>query len=937
MVVAIRADLAQVCVYVRPTQVERKYALRLGANQSVISTDLLVITGNLFTSNMAVMKTYFTLFTLWTFGNVACITVIDLSSKANVTWSIENKNGSVKLFGSVPGGIYSDLMKAGIIGDILSGFNDVASRWVAYDSWTYTGQFTIKEVPATYVAHLVLEGVDTVSFIEVNGSPVGSTNNMFVRYVFDIKPHLKAGVNEIKVSFASPIEVARSRSKKYFTAPACVPELYHGECHANQLRKMQASFAWDWGPAFPSVGLWRPAYIEFYDTAIIRSVTIHTSKVNAHWLLRIIAHLESAKRRQVYGYLTASINVDGNQTIKVGEYVEIDMREDGANEIELNMTISKNVISLWWPNGFGKQPLYDLHVIFVSNKSKEIYDVHQKIGFRTLEVVEEDTSLLPGNNTAGPGLTFYFKVNGYPIFMKGSNWIPANILPELGGDKKTVDSLLLSAREAHMAMLRVWGGGVYESDYFYQRCDQLGILIWQDFLFACSMYPADTEFLNSVKVEIEQNVIRLQHHPSIAIWAGNNENEVALRGNWYATSSEFITYKEDYIKLYVNTIKPIVEGLDPGRRYVVSSPSNGKESEQEGYIAQNPYDPSYGDTHYYNYFLDNWNQNIYPKTRFASEYGFQSLPSLLTMSTATKNESDYNVHSQYSVHRQHCPGGYGYIDYQMTRHLQLSTNDPKHFEKYIYYSQISQAMSMKAETEFYRQSQADWYTMGALYWQLNDVWQAPSWSSIEYGGKWKMLHYFAKSFFAPVLISPRRLLTNDVEIYLLNDRFVPVTGGIVTIDYFNWSSLTPIKSIMFAANADPLSSKKLSINIQLWKEKIDEIFLRFSLTADGVTRTPCNYVFPKPFKSVVGLKKPSIQIKVSNTTESVPEGIRYNIDITVDTVVLFLWLETTVPGGHFDVNGLIITNNIVSVHYVNQKQVLPHDLEKSIAYKYYLN
>lgn len=193
---------------------------------------------------------------------------------------------------------------------------------------------------------------------------------------------------------------------------------------------------------------------------------------------------------------------------------------------------------------------------------------------------------------------------------------------------------------------------------------------------------------SSVKVEIEQNVIRLQHHSSIAIWAGNNENEVALRGNWYGTSSEFIMYKEDYIKLYVNTIKPIVEGLDPGRRYVVSSPSNGKESEQEGYIAQNPYDPSYGDTHYYNYFLDNWNQNIYPKTRFASEYGFQSLPSLLTMSTATKNESDYNVHSQYSTHRQHCPGGYGYIDYQMTRHLQLSSNDPKHFEKYIYYSQV---------------------------------------------------------------------------------------------------------------------------------------------------------------------------------------------------------------------------------------------------------
>ncbi|KAI8425277.1 hypothetical protein MSG28_007059 [Choristoneura fumiferana] len=777
----------------------------------------------------------------------------------------------------------------------------------------------IEEVPATGVVNLVLEGVDTVSTIEMNTRYIGSTDNMFVRYVIDVKPYLKVRLNEwliykrFKLIFVSPVEKAQARSKKYFAAPACIPPSYNGECHVNQLRKMQASFGWDWGPAFPSVGLWKPVYIEVYNTAIIRSVTAHTSIVDDHWLLRIVAYLEFNKGKQVHGYLTASISMNNNHTIGTMKVIETNLTDIGSNEAELNMTINKKFINCWWPNGFGEQSLYNLHVAFISTDSNETYVKHQQIGFRTVELVEENTSVLPGqrfvrnnassNSSAGRGHTFYFKVNGYPIFMKGSNWIPAHILPELGADKNTVDRLLLSAREVHMAILRVWGGGVYESDYFYQRCDQLGILIWQDLI--------------SVKKEIKQNVLRLQHHPSIALWVGNNENEVALRQNWYNTKEYYSFYKENYIELYVHTIKPIVEGLDPGRRYIVSSPSNGRQSELEGYIAHNPFNSNFGDTHFYNYVLDGWNQNIYQKTRFASEYGYQSLPSLSTMSTATQNVSDYTLSSRYSFYRQHFPTRYANIDMQLMHHFHLHPFDPKHFELYIYYSQISQAMSIKAETEFYRQSQADWYTM-------------------EYGGKWKMLHYFAKTFFAPVLVSPRRLQSNNVDIYLLNDRLVPINGGIVTIDYFNWSSLTPIKSVMFAANAEPLSAKKLLINIELWKERLDEIFLRFSLKAVGVTSSPDNYLFPERLKYVSGLMKPTIQVKVSNTTESLPEGIRYIIDVIVDRIVLFLWLESSVPGGHFVDNGFIVTKRIISVHYLNQKHVAPQLLERSINYRYLL-
>ncbi|XP_060805160.1 beta-mannosidase [Amyelois transitella] len=875
--------------------------------------------------------------------NVFCtIDILDLSSK-NAVWTVTNKNGSLFLPATVPGGIYSDLQNVGVIGDIFSGFNDVLTRWVAYDTWTYTGKFNVTEAQMeAKTAHLVFYGLDTVAFIDLNDSPIGSTNNMFVRYLFDAKNHLKVGENVLKVAFASPIDVARTLSEKHFTAPKCVPQLYNGECHANQMRKMQASFSWDWGPAFPSVGIWRPAVLEFYNGAIIRSITTFTEKQNMKWHLKIKAYLESDRtRKHIVGYLSAAITVEGKQTITVGKDVDVQTRDDGTVEVDINMVLSENVIRHWWPNGYGEQQLYDLKVFLSTKGNKdEVSEKHLKIGFRTIEVIQENATKVLGNTTAGQGLTFYFKINGYPLFMKGSNWIPAHILPERGDDRSIVDGLLSAARDAHMTMLRVWGGGVYESDYFYQKCDELGILIWQDFLFACSMYPAYTEFLNTVKTEIEQNVIRLQHHPSVALWAGNNENEVALRGNWYNTISQFDRYKEDYIKLYVDTIRPIVTNLD-NKEYAVSSPSNGIKSEQEGYIAQNPYDPHFGDTHYYNYLADNWDMNIYPQTRFASEYGFQSLPSIATMRTATTNPEDFKIDSEYSKHRQHSPNGYSYIEEQMKEHLNLDPSDPKYYEKFVFYSQISQAMAMKAESEFYRQGQADWYTMGALYWQLNDVWQAPTWSGIEHGGRWKLMHYYAKWFFAPVLVSPRLLLSGDVNVYLINDRFVPIVEAQIIVEVFNWSSLTPIRSQSYSADVGSLTAKKQDIKLTMWNDNTGETFLRFTLKAPGVVSSPYNYVFPKPFKTVTGLREPRIQINVSGPQGPGPK-FYYPVDIKVDTVVLFLWLETNKVfnehhTGYFEDNGLIVTNPYIRINFISKETLSPKDIEAAITYQYYVN
>ncbi|KAH9639264.1 hypothetical protein HF086_014128 [Spodoptera exigua] len=871
------------------------------------------------------MKTYILLCSVLAAVNAINI---DLSSSDSVVWTFLNSNRSILGKADVPGGIYTDLQANGVIGNILAGDNDVRTRWVAHELWTYTGQFNVsKEVILnSRVLHLVFEGVDTAAFISLNDNPIGSVNNMFVRYVFDIKDSLQEGSNELKVFFLSPIQTAKVRSDKYFTAPECVPAEYNGECHVNQIRKMQASFSWDWGPAFPSVGIWKPVYIEAYNTAIIRSLTTHITKQKEEWALNIKAYLETSMRKtQITGMLSATLELEGKQTVKKWVPVYETSQSDGTFVVELELKVS--------------EPLYELNVLFASDTSlNETSHKRIMVGFRTVELVERDASEVLGNTTAGTGLTFYFKVNGYPLFMKGSNWIPSNILPELGeSETEVVDNLLKSAQDAHMAMLRVWGGGVYESDYFYEKCDQLGILVWQDFLFACAMYPTDSDFISTVQGEIEQNILRLQHHPSIAVWAGNNENEAALVGNWYGTRQNFEKYQKDYIKLYVETIKPIVQDLDPGRRYLVSSPSNGLESEKENYISHNPYDPHYGDTHYYNYLADNWNMMTYPKTRFASEYGFQSLPSLATMRTATNNSEDFSVDSNYSIHRQHSPNGYSFIELQMNSRMKINEDDPKYFEKFVFYSQISQAMAIKTETELYRQDQANWYTMGALYWQLNDVWQAPSWSSIEYTGRWKMLHYFAKNFFAPVLVSPRLDSTGEMEVYLINDRFVPIMEAKITMEFFNWSSPAPILTKQYPASCGPLTATlQPNIDKTFMGYKTEEIFAKFTLQAPGV-QSPPNYVFPVPLKHVTTLKKPHIEVLVSNfVMRRQRRSLEYSVQIRVDTVVAFLWLETTVDG-RFEQNGLIVTEPQISVKFFCKEHVSPRILENSITTQYYLN
>ncbi|KAI5741410.1 hypothetical protein M8J76_013313 [Diaphorina citri] len=820
---------------------------------------------------------------------------LDLSK---AEWTVTNANKSIHIPASVPGGIYSDLISAQVIPhDIFYRFNDVHVRWVAHDDWVYTTSFTESQ---TEYQVLVLSGVDTISSIYINGRFLGNTSNMFVEYFFDVKPYLKEQ-NTVTVRIYSPISEALrlSHSLSHNVPPDCTPPQFNGECHVNLLRKMQASFAWDWGPAFPSMGIWKKVSLQCYNNLSLQHVSTNVYETDQAWRVDISAFLHTSMSVR---HVSMEVKMDGTLNVEerlVYTDTSMEVKKDETNTqedvviVKKRMFVKKNLVKLWWPNGYGDQPLYNLNVLITYKDFKLSETV--TIGFRTVRLVQDP---VPNNK----GLTFYFLVNNVPIFAKGSNYIPAHILPEQSANLSTVNRLLYSAYLSHTNMIRVWGGGLYESDMFYALCDKYGILVWQDMMFACATYPTTGEFLQSVSTEITQQVRRLQNHPCIAIWAGNNENEVALRQNWYSTSWNESLYFEEYRELYVQTIRSIVTKEDPTREYVTSSPSNGKLSEKENFIADNPYDPLYGDTHTYNYFVNTWVPSSYPVPRFCSEYGFQSLPSHSALAQVSRPEDLTNLTTAFMTHRQHQPMGNVYLVLLIERQMDLPKKDPS-MRTLIYYTQINQAWSIKTETELYRRHRSilnpdgTGLTMGALYWQLNDVWQAPSWSSIEFSGRWKMLHFYSVKFFAPFIISPTLSLpSNNLTLTLVNDNLTNVDDVVLHVYIYRWNSMAPIKHLKKFYTVKKACSEIawiLPMTAEMKGYTLDEIFIRTTVT-DSAEKpvTHDNFLFPTSLRRASKLMKPAnVTIKSIRQLQS----DQYEIHLKSDNIALFVWLELDLP------------------------------------------
>uniref|UniRef100_A0A452RRU1 Beta-mannosidase n=1 Tax=Ursus americanus TaxID=9643 RepID=A0A452RRU1_URSAM len=841
------------------------------------------------------------------------------------SWRIRSGNGSLELPGRVPGCVHSALLKRGVIQDPYYRFNDLGYRWISLDNWTYSKKFKIPfNISKWQKMNLIFEGVDTVAKVLLNSVPIGRTGNMFKRYSFDITSVVR-DVNSLELRFQSPVLYAAQRSKahtSYSVPPDCPPPVQRGQCHVNFIRKEQSSFSWDWGPSFPTQGIWKDVRIEAYNICHLNYFMFSPVYDNhtQEWSLEIESSFDVVSSQPVSGQVIVAIpKLQTQQT----HSIEL---QPGERTVELFVKINKNVtVETWWPHGHGNQTEYNMTILFKLDGGLSIKK-SAKVYFRTVELIEEPIE-------GSQGLSFYFKINGLPIFLKGSNWIPADSFQ----DRVTSDLLRLllqSAVDANMNTLRVWGGGIYEQEEFYRLCDELGIMVWQDFMFACALYPTDRDFMNSVRAEVAHQVRRLKYHPSIIVWGGNNENEAALMMNWYnIPPRELHTYIKDYVVLYVKNIRKIVLAEDKTRPFIISSPTNGAESIKEGWLSLNPYDNNFGDVHFYDYISDCWNWKVFPKARFVSEYGYQSWPSFSTLEKVSSQE-DWSYNSKFSLHRQHHANGNNEMLHQIGFHFKFpeSTDPLQTFKDTIYLTQVMQAQCVKTETEFYRRSRSEivdgqGYTMGALYWQLNDIWQAPSWASLEYGGKWKMLHYFARHFFAPLL--PVGFEDQDVFfIYGVSDLRSDCEVKL-TVRVHTWSSLEPLCS-----SETERFVLKAGTAVLLYKESVPVLLkncgnctrqscvVSFYLSTDSQLVSPANYHFLSSLSESVGLHKAHVTAIISQ------QGDTFAFDLETSAVAPFVWLDVGSIPGRFSDNGFLMTEKTRTVLFYPWKPTSKSELEQ---------
>ncbi|MGB4595837.1 MAG: glycoside hydrolase family 2 protein [Anaerolineaceae bacterium] len=655
----------------------------------------------------------------------------------NGTWQFRQAGSTIWLPATVPGGVHTDLLNLGVIPDPFVGDNEAKVQWVAEADWEYRLAF-IPEVDLLKQDHieLVCDGLDTLAVLSLNDEPLGNTENMFRQYRFDLKPLLKEGNNTLLVQFASPVRFAAERQAE--EPMVGVPQALEGGPH---LRKAPCQFGWDWGPQLPPIGIWKDIRLEAWSE--VKLLDVHLRQIHSGGNVRISALVTAA---QVVEGASANLQVDapdGSQSFTVVRQLQ---ETTEALEVEVENP------QLWWPNGYGAQPLYHVRV-WLEKEGKVLDQRDYKLGLRTIELLQQPDEW---------GESFTFAVNHVKIFAKGANWIPTDSFPTRITRTK-LEKLLGDAVSVHQNMLRVWGGGFYESEDFYDLCDEMGILIWQDYIFSCSMYPLGVpEFLENVREEVVQNTRRLRHRTSLALWCGNNEMEEGWV-DWQWDKSKFGYLEEAYDHFFHHQLKEWCQQEDPDRPYWPSSPSSGTPFE-------NPNGQERGDAHYWQVWHGRQPFTAYRKQfpRFMSEFGFQSLPPMRTVRSYAE-QPDLNMTSYIMERHQKNARGNELIVSQMLDQYRL----PKDFEALDYLSMVLQANGIRYGVEHWRRHNQR--VSGTLYWQLNDCWPVASWSSLDYFGRWKALHYAARHFYAPVMLS---IEDEGLQqgIFITNDTLQPVAG-----------------------------------------------------------------------------------------------------------------------------------------------------------------
>ncbi len=786
------------------------------------------------------MRPFISIFILLSyFCDAQLIENIDINSSTLNDWYFRKKGDSEWKRAEVPGCVYTDLLRKKLIADPFIGENESKVQWVENENWEYKTEFTIdeKKIKEFNRCELTLNRIDTYCKIYLNDSLIFNCDSQFREWKKEIKKYLRVGKNKLLFEFESSINKAKGLGAKLSYKLPGDEKVFN--------RSAQFNYGWDFAPRFVGCGILQPVKLLFWKEIKINdfySEQTFVSKDSAN----LIAHANvEANISTTYTFQIQTNNQ--NNRVYVSKPIKLNK---GINNLDFKITIEKP--ELWWCNGYGNPRLY-IFELSVASKIGKISSI-KNIGIRKIELVQEKDSI---------GKSFYFKLNGVPVFAKGANFIPPdNFLT------RTRDyTFPLTAKQLNMNMLRVWGGGTYASDDFYSQCDENGILVWQDFMFACAMYPGDSSFTNNVKQEIKEQILRLRNHPCMALWCGNNEIDEGWH-NW-EWQKEFKYSKtdsakiwNDYKNLFENIIPKIVKENNSQCFYWPSSPSIGwghKESLLQG------------DSHYWGIWWGKEQFENYEKKvgRFMSEYGFQSLPVYSSFQNFC-SEAELNLTSSTIKYHQKNKDGFENIKTYMERDYKI----PEKFENYIYVSQLLQANGMKTAIEAHRIAKPN--CMGSLFWQMNDCWPAVSWSAIDYYGEPKAFYYYAKNLFNTLLISIHNK-NNSLDVFVISDSINNVNGKL-SLQLLNFNSSASLTSNLIwkkTISCSVTNSNNFKYSV-LKKElpPFDTVssYLNLKFIVNGEVLANSNFLFAKP-KNLLLPKVNLIVKKINNDTFEVSSDL----------------------------------------------------------------